>query len=133
MEWAQTTLSEALSSLPRDPEYARFAAQLRELATVSPSLLSWMQELHGVTAPLAESVEALRQAAEGLRAGRERLLGRTTFSSSEEAAEALLRTLRELRQHLETETVGIDEADRGLLDRVRALASEARELERLLP
>ena len=74
MAQAREAILAALGSLPRDPEYARFAAQLRELAAVSPSLLDWLAELPQLTAPLEASVGSLASAAEGLAEGRENIL-----------------------------------------------------------
>ncbi len=56
-------LMDALGTLPSADEYAPVARQLRELASVSPSLLEWMREVPRLSAPLANSVEGLRQAA----------------------------------------------------------------------
>lgn len=68
---AEATLRAALASLPRDPHYAKVAAQLREIATVSPSLMEWLREAQSVSAPLLASVSGLEEAAEQLgRAGR---------------------------------------------------------------
>jgi len=66
---AETAIDAALASLPRDPEYGRFAAQLRELAAVSPSLLEWLAQVPQLTAPLEASVGDLRSAATGLKEG----------------------------------------------------------------
>jgi DNA repair ATPase RecN len=57
----------ALEKLPKDPEYARVADQLRELATVSPSLMDWMKEVKPLSPPLAASVLTLRRVANQLR------------------------------------------------------------------
>jgi hypothetical protein len=57
----------ALEKLPKDPEYARVAEQLRELATVSPSLMDWMKEVKPLSPPLAASVVTLRRVANQLR------------------------------------------------------------------
>jgi hypothetical protein len=59
---ARDAIRTALASLPRDPEYAAAAAHLRELATVSPSLLEWLQQLPAISMPLSESVAALQEA-----------------------------------------------------------------------
>jgi ABC-type transporter Mla subunit MlaD len=74
MAEAREAIVAALGSLPRDPEYARFAAQLRELAVVSPSLLDWLSELPQLTAPLETSVGSLVSAADGLADAREIVL-----------------------------------------------------------
>jgi ABC-type transporter Mla subunit MlaD len=55
-------LLEALTSLPRDRSYAAAATHLRELATVSPSLMAWLEQLPPLTMPLAESIAGLEQA-----------------------------------------------------------------------
>lgn len=57
----------ALEKIPKDPEYARVADQLRELATVSPSLMEWMKEVKPLAPPLAGSVVTLRRVATSLR------------------------------------------------------------------
>ncbi len=57
----------ALEKIPKDPEYARVAEQLRELATVSPSLMDWMKEVKPLSPPLAGSVLTLRRVATSLR------------------------------------------------------------------
>lgn len=56
-----------LLKLPKDPEYARVADQLKELATVSPSLMDWMKDVKPLAAPLAGSVVTLRRVANTLR------------------------------------------------------------------
>ncbi|MGE0454425.1 MAG: hypothetical protein AB7O37_23595 [Vicinamibacteria bacterium] len=66
-------LREALDTLPRDPEYARVAGQLRELASVSPSLAEWLNEVPPLALPLGDSVAGLRGAALRLDALAERL------------------------------------------------------------
>jgi hypothetical protein len=65
--WAYEAIEEALASLPHDADYAPFAAQLRELATVSPSLMEWLQEVPKVATPLAAAVGRLRDAAAELK------------------------------------------------------------------
>ena len=52
-----------LQTLPREPEYARVAAQLREIASVSPSLGDWLQEVPRLSMPLGASIETLEEAA----------------------------------------------------------------------
>jgi hypothetical protein len=59
-------LLESLATLPRDKSYAAAANQLRELATVSPSLMAWMKQLPPLTMPLAEAIAGLEQAAREL-------------------------------------------------------------------
>jgi hypothetical protein len=43
------------------------AEQLRELATVSPSLMDWLKEVKPLSPPLAGSVLTLRRVATSLR------------------------------------------------------------------
>ncbi len=68
VESARDTLLQALAEIPREPEYARAASQLRELATVSPSLMEWLREVPKLAAPLAGSVASLRRAVDDLDA-----------------------------------------------------------------
>jgi len=63
---ARRAIGEALATLPRDRTYASAAAHLRELATVSPSLMEWMKQLPALSMPLADSVAALKEAAREL-------------------------------------------------------------------
>ena len=65
---AARAIHEALDGLPRNPEYERFASQLRELAMVSPSLLDWLSQVPQLTQPLADSTSELRRAAGQLEA-----------------------------------------------------------------
>ena len=74
MERARSTILAALASLPREPEYTRFAANLRELAGVSPSLMEWLEQVPTVTEPLAESVRGLDETASRLGEGRYKLV-----------------------------------------------------------
>jgi ABC-type transporter Mla subunit MlaD len=69
MSAARAAIEEALASLPRDPSYASAAKQLRELATVSPSLMEWMRQLPVLSLPLGESIAALERAARELGDG----------------------------------------------------------------
>lgn len=69
------SIEDALASLPSDPAYGRLAAHLRELATVSPSLMEWLGEVPTLTRPLGESVDSLEEAAARLAAARERIVG----------------------------------------------------------
>lgn len=73
MERARVAILEALASLPREREYAQLAGQLRELASVSPSLLDWLGEVHATTAPLEAAVAGLRAAAADLARGQRAL------------------------------------------------------------
>jgi len=66
LDSARRAVAEALQTLPRGTDYAPLAAQLRELATVSPSLMEWLSEVPRVEEPLAGSVAALRHALEEL-------------------------------------------------------------------
>jgi ABC-type transporter Mla subunit MlaD len=63
---AREAVRQALGELPRDADYRRVAAQLRELASVSPSLMDWLKEVPKLTTPLSGSVAALRRAAADL-------------------------------------------------------------------
>src|SRR5262245_60505073 len=64
------TLLVAISTVPREEDYLPAAQQLRELASVSPSLLEWLKEVPKLAAPLADSVTALREAAERVASAR---------------------------------------------------------------
>jgi hypothetical protein len=68
---ARTAIRGGLASLPRDAHYARFAAQLRELATVSPSLMDWLSQVPSLSLPLGEAVASLDQAAQDLEEAEE--------------------------------------------------------------
>jgi len=70
---ARAALNSALASLPDDPEYKRVAEQLREIASVSPSLLEWLSQVDPITRPLADSVASLRAAADHLEKTGQRL------------------------------------------------------------
>ncbi|MBX7187615.1 MAG: hypothetical protein K1Y01_20905 [Vicinamibacteria bacterium] len=67
LETLANEIDGALEKIPKDPEYARVAEQLRELATVSPSLMEWMKEVKPLSPPLAGSVLTLRRVANSLR------------------------------------------------------------------
>jgi hypothetical protein len=79
MESAREAIRSALESLPQDEAYATFATQLKELATVSPSLMEWLRQVPALTVPLGDAVATLDQAAADLasaeRAAREALAG----------------------------------------------------------
>lgn len=64
---ARAAIEDALASLPRDASYAAAAEHLRELATVSPSLMEWMRQLPALSLPLGESIAALERAAQELQ------------------------------------------------------------------
>jgi hypothetical protein len=66
IENARNSIRLALGSLPTAEDYAPAARQLKELASVSPSLLAWLHEVPKLTTPLADSVDALQAAAESL-------------------------------------------------------------------
>jgi hypothetical protein len=67
IEHARHEIRLALASLPTASDYGPAARQLKEIASVSPTLLEWLeQEVPKLTAPLEESVSALRAAAEAL-------------------------------------------------------------------
>jgi hypothetical protein len=82
MSAARTAIREGLSSLPRDRAYAEAAAHLRELATVSPSLMEWLRQLPAMSLPLGDAIASLDAAARDLeqaeRAARDALDLRTT-------------------------------------------------------
>jgi hypothetical protein len=64
----------AIGSMPREEDYKPVALQLRELASVSPSLLEWLKEVPKFAAPLSESLSSLRDAAERVAAARAAVL-----------------------------------------------------------
>jgi len=68
---AHEAVLEALAGLPRASDYEPAAAQLRAIASVSPSLLDWLGEVPALAAPLTESVRSLQKAAADLKAARE--------------------------------------------------------------
>ena len=68
VDTARTAIVDALDALPRAADYEPFAKQLREIASVSPSLMEWMGEVPRVAAPLRDSVERLWEAASVLKA-----------------------------------------------------------------
>jgi hypothetical protein len=70
---AREAVRQALADLPRDSDYRPVARQLRELATVSPSLMDWLKEVPKLTTPLSGSLAALRRAAEDLETARDLL------------------------------------------------------------
>lgn len=75
LETLANEIDGALEKIPKDPEYARVADQLRELATVSPSLMEWMKEVKPLSPPLAGSVVTLRRVATSLRENASTLRG----------------------------------------------------------
>ena len=75
LETLANEIDGALEKIPKDPEYARVAEQLRELATVSPSLMEWMKEVKPLSPPLAGSVLTLRRVANSLRENASTLRG----------------------------------------------------------
>jgi hypothetical protein len=74
LDEVRRALLSALGSLPREDDYAPVARQLRELASVSPSLLDWLKEVPKASAPLADSISTLREAAERVAAARAAVL-----------------------------------------------------------
>jgi hypothetical protein len=68
MATAHEAIRNGLASLPRDRAYAQAAAQLRELATVSPSLMEWLRHLPALSVPLGDAVASLDEAARELEA-----------------------------------------------------------------
>jgi hypothetical protein len=70
---AREAVRQALAELPGDAAYRPVARQLRELASVSPSLMDWLKEVPKLTTPLSASVTALRRAIEDLETARDLL------------------------------------------------------------
>jgi hypothetical protein len=68
MATAHEAIRSGLASLPRDRAYAQAAAHLRELATVSPSLMEWLRQLPAMSVPLGEAIASLDEAARELEA-----------------------------------------------------------------
>ena len=68
MATAHEAIRNGLASLPRDRAYAQAAAHLRELATVSPSLMEWLRQLPAMSVPLGEAIASLDEAARELEA-----------------------------------------------------------------
>lgn len=130
---ARDALRDALAGLPRDDDYARVAAQLRELATVSPSLMEWLQQVGSVQAPLEASVGRLQVAAERLDLVLASI-GENDFDAtpSAEQAKRALTTLRTALVQRSSSPV-FDPADEALWDQVRDLCAEADELRSLIP
>jgi hypothetical protein len=59
---ARDHLAAALELIPRADDYTPVARNLRALASVSPSLMAWLEEVPSLSAPLAEAVSGLREA-----------------------------------------------------------------------
>jgi hypothetical protein len=76
MATAHEAIRDGLASLPRDRAYAQAAAHLRELATVSPSLMDWLRQLPEMSVPLGDAIASLDEAARELEAA-ERAARRT--------------------------------------------------------
>jgi ABC-type transporter Mla subunit MlaD len=70
LDAAHESILEALAGLPRSSDYEPAARQLKELASVSPSLMEWLREVPTLSAPLTESVRALQAAAADLKTAR---------------------------------------------------------------
>lgn len=70
---AREAVRQALAELPGDAAYRPVARQLRELASVSPSLMDWLKEVPKLTTPLSASVTALRRAIGDLETARDLL------------------------------------------------------------
>jgi len=66
MGTAREAIRDGLASLPRDRAYGEAAAHLRELATVSPSLMEWLRQLPAMSVPLGDAVASLDEAAREL-------------------------------------------------------------------
>jgi ABC-type transporter Mla subunit MlaD len=73
LDIVRTQLVSALATLPSAADYQPIARQLRAIASVSPSLLDWMQEIPKISTPLADSIASLKDAAEQLKTVEERL------------------------------------------------------------
>jgi len=84
MQAARQAILDALATLPREPAYAALARQLRELATVSPSLMDWLRQTPALVAPLTSSVAALQAAAVRLDEGRALLLAALGTAADDE-------------------------------------------------
>jgi len=82
LDEVRRALLAALGTLPREDDYAPVARQLRELASVSPSLLDWLKEVPKASAPLADSIASLREAAERVAAARAAVLAATNDPSA---------------------------------------------------
>lgn len=65
-EEARDQILGALATLPRDPDYARVAGRLKEMATQSPELAKWIDEARGFSTPLGESISGLEASATAL-------------------------------------------------------------------
>ena len=70
LDSAHEAVLEALAALPRPSDYEPAARQLREIASVSPSLMEWLREVPTLAAPLTESVRSLQEAAGDLKEAR---------------------------------------------------------------
>ena len=68
MATAHEAIRNGLASLPRDRAYAQAASHLRELATVSPSLMEWLRQLPAMSVPLGDAIASLDEAARELEA-----------------------------------------------------------------
>jgi len=77
LDAAHEAVLEALAGLPRASDYEPAARQLREIASVSPSLMEWLREVPTLSAPLTDSIRALQGAAADLKAARELVRGLT--------------------------------------------------------
>jgi ABC-type transporter Mla subunit MlaD len=80
---AYEAILEALAGLPRASEYEPAARQLREIASVSPSLMEWLSEVPVLSAPLSDSVGALQAAAKDLKEARVLLAGAAVVTERE--------------------------------------------------
>jgi ABC-type transporter Mla subunit MlaD len=130
IEAVRSAIVGALESLPRASDYAPLASQLRELATVSPSLMSWLQELPAVTVPLGQSVEGLWSTVSRLKAAGaalERAAEETADRTPGAQAEEALGRLVALRQRLAESP---PEDDR-LRETLREIGRESARLRRL--
>jgi ABC-type transporter Mla subunit MlaD len=78
---AHEAIRAGLASLPRDRTYAQAATHLRELATVSPSLMEWLRQLPAMSVPLGDAIASLDEAARELE-GAERAARRALDEGS---------------------------------------------------
>jgi len=136
MHAAGQAILAALQALPRDPAYTSLAAQLRELAGVSPSLMEWLAQVPTLTAPLTDSVETLLAVAADLEEGRQTLLESAASPPAAEQtspagqAATLLGHVRALRQRSRTALPSEEHAE--FKRRANELADEVLRLQRLL-
>jgi hypothetical protein len=74
LETSRDRLVQSLAALPGGDDYAPYAERLRQAAEANPTLKELLRQSPKLSTPLGEAVRELRQIAEDLRSGRERLL-----------------------------------------------------------